>query len=384
MANVLVIIHETERSGAPILLLNLLKIINSKHEHRITFLVKNKGCLQEEFLSIGPCFDWAKVSKNNSLDKHILEKIYYKFFHKGNKFYLKRFLQSYWQEKEENILIVNSVASADVFYCIGEELSWKVISVIHEQGYLLNMYNKKGEVNFLLQKSDRVICISKTVIKDLTSLYGHSSKYTLVNGGVAISESQNLVKSESKDFRLLCVGYLHWNKGIDSFIHLAALIKKEKIKDIKLTWVGADPSTEEYKNMVHDLNRLGIQEQVEIISKVDDMSIHYTKTDLVLVLSRNESLSLLALESSAMKLPFLCFEGCGGPTEIIEDDERFIVPYLDIFNMLKRVIFLKNNRDKLFEMGLYAFEKVNTNFNVIRTARYFEKVIFRSADQLNS
>lgn len=373
--------HETARTGAPTLLLNFLKNIKDLPQHKVSFLVKYKGDLQEEFATIGSCYDWNKVSrKYDHLYRFSFKRIYYSFFHRGNAHYLKNFLDKHLKSDQQNIILCNSVATAEFIKEFKIPEKWHLVTVVHEPEYLLKKNNQNKEVDILIEKSEKVICISQTVINNLRSVYGDSSKYALIRGGISVSpdEAGKMKRPDEKiksDFNLLCVGYLDWNKGIDLFIQLAVLLKKNTA-DIYLTWVGADLSNPVYAQMEYDINRLGLSDRVRILPKSENIFDCYHDADLVLILSRNESLSLTALECSSIGVPFLCFEGCGGPSEIIENDTRFIVPYLDITQMLQRIEYLKTNRTALEEMRSYACKLVSLNYDISVSADLFGKHIF--------
>lgn len=109
--------------------------------------------------------------------------------------------------------------------------------------------------------------------------------------------------SHSEDCRLLLVGRLSEQKGQDFFIPLMRDVERAT-----LSLVGEGPDRMMLEDMVL---RLGLESRVSFLGECD-VAQHYRETDIVVMPSRWEGLSLVLLEAMACGLPVVASEAAAG------------------------------------------------------------------------
>jgi glycosyltransferase involved in cell wall biosynthesis len=139
---------------------------------------------------------------------------------------------------------------------------------------------------------------------------------------------------------------------------------KNNEKHICLLWLGGYESDEAFEQMQYDIHKMELHTFVKIIPNRSNITDFYKMSDIVLVLSRDESFSLVTAEAGYMKKPVLCFDKSGGPPEIVNYDNRFIIPYGDIDALYKRILELLENDTEYRQMGEFLHERVSQNYTI--------------------
>jgi phosphatidylinositol alpha-1,6-mannosyltransferase len=123
-------------------------------------------------------------------------------------------------------------------------------------------------------------------------------------------------KSLEGSLRVLCVARLIKRKGQRYLIEAVKCLIDEDL-DIVLELVGTGDEEENYKSLVRDLE---IADQVKFSGYVprDEIARHYSASDVFVLPSFNEGMSVAALEAMAAGLP-LVVTRTGGTTDPVED-----------------------------------------------------------------
>ena len=165
-------------------------------------------------------------------------------------------------------------------------------------------------------------------------------------------------------------------KGVDVFIQLARAVKAlNPSKHVYFIWVGADVNAKIYKWMAYDLQKLGLSNDVKFIPVVKNPVDYFQLFDTFVMVSREDPFPLVCLENASLGHPIICFEGAGGIPEFVEEDAGFVVPYLDVSTMAKKIVALMNNPEEMAAKGKVAAEKVTTMFDVSVLAPKILRVI---------
>lgn len=123
--------------------------------------------------------------------------------------------------------------------------------------------------------------------------------------------------SPFKEKIFLAVGRLTYQKGFDLLLQAWASIT-HLAPDWRLRIIGDG----EDKSLLEKLSRdLNIEESVELVSKTNNISIHYQQAAFFLMSSRFEGLPLVLIEAQAYGLPIISFDCDTGPSEIVCDTE---------------------------------------------------------------
>jgi glycosyltransferase involved in cell wall biosynthesis len=223
---------------------------------------------------------------------------------------------------------------------------------VHESKYLLNLHgvnltnNVSNRTNFLFS--------SQLVKSDLESFLLKKShgKLSYIGAGIEMFPKGGT----SVRNKILISGYLDWNKGSDLILPLIVMTISRN-PSIAYKIVISKRFSTAVVNFTNDLERLGLNSSnVEIHYEINNIDEVYNDVQLTLILSRNESLSLVALESLGRDIPFLFFNGCGGPEEIVGNVRLFSVPYLDLLAMSDKILDFYSN-ELIYKKALSTIDK---------------------------
>jgi glycosyltransferase involved in cell wall biosynthesis len=163
--------------------------------------------------------------------------------------------------------------------------------------------------------------------------------------------------------RLAVVGAIDRNKSQDVAVRSVAALAKRDV-DVTLDLVGptADPA---YAAEVDELaRRLGVAARVRWRGEVPDPDTAFAEADLVLVPSRGETLSLVALEALARRLPLVASR-VGGLLDIVRDGETgLLVPPGDVSGFADAVATLAADPSRAGAMAALGREDVARRFDV--------------------
>lgn len=382
---ILFLIKDATRTGAPLLLLNNLKWIKQNSEYKFIFLFERGGYLIEEYKSLGQVYiltDIESSENKNGLLKKIIFKIYRKLHLKFKSPLYKFFFELKYRY---NILLIYSNTPFNRYPLteLKKHVSSNVITHVHEGERLLDTHNKNGHLDYVFNISDQIVVVSELIKKLLIEKYKVKKNIAVIPG--AVNEEYNF-KDDKKEIRIagtipeqsfiiMTCGYLGWHKGMDFFLQIARILSSYKPLPLHFVWVGADKGGEAFDQLNFDIEKLKLSKHISILPSIENVLDYINLADIFLTLSRDESFSLVTIEAGLAKKPVLCFDGSGGPCEIVDHDPRFIVPYADVNTMCKRIIDLAENKEEQNQMGDYLYKTVINNYTLSNSAKSLLEVL---------
>ena len=342
MPKFLFITHEASRTGAPIVLLEYLKWIRANRDRwQIFVLSLNTGPLSEEFRSFAHEFyeHPGKMSKSYSRKLPVINKS------------IKRKNKVFGALANEgfDIIYANTVVSIPVACDLNYLNSARVIAHIHEMETVINLLLP----NFADYISDITAFITPSNIarNQLTKNYKiKADDVTVLNEFVKPAVPSNYVRE--KDYILIggC-GTVHWRKGSDLFIQIAAFIKNQ-YPNLKIIfrWAGA-MSRQEELIANSDIKKAGLEETVFFIGEKSDLNLFLNSLDIFLLTSREDPFPLVAIEAAQRGKPIICFDKATGTAEKLKDGGGKVVPYLDVKSMAEAILFYVENTEELLRDG---------------------------------
>ncbi|MCQ8130036.1 glycosyltransferase family 4 protein [Methylomonas rivi] len=218
--------------------------------------------------------------------------------------------------------------------------------------------------NLVAQFLECELSIPKENIYKISSFSGElkqqSNKQTL----------RNSLNIPDKAFVVYASGNIHWIKGTDVFIQLAAQVKKTTDTNIYFIWVGGCEHSEYMTQLLYDISHLSLVKTVKITGQLEEPWPYYAASDLFVLTSREDAFPQVALEAAMLGIPCVCFDGVSGVRDFINDKTGSLVPYLDIEQMANEIIYYYKNPDILTEKGnnirravdFYTFKHTGNQF----------------------
>ena len=324
---VLFVSHEATRTGAPLIILNILKHFREACDIQCETILHNGGPLIPDFYkhSSRPvdCFDIPKEPSDN----------------------LRKRVQKIVNRERDNspiLAICNSIESRFIAKELAEA-GIPVLSLIHE---LPSSYTEEDYQN--------IYDLSQRVVFPVHAVRDAANEKTPIPAGKEIVLSQGLLKPDfgssitrdearlqirqelklpENSFIVLGCGTLDLRKGIDHYAAIARRVTETNTSStpIHFVWVGEGSrwthSPYHYVNL--DLEKSGTSGHVHFIGERADVEPYFVGADSFLMSSRVDPFPCVIHEAMVTGLPVITFANSGGAQEAVADGAGIVVPYGD-------------------------------------------------------
>ncbi len=365
---VLFVSHEATRTGAPKIILNILKHFHHTCDIQCESVLHSGGHLAESFgdFSIVDCLN-APKEPCEELRKRVNRVVTRE---KGN---------------PPILAICNSMESR---FITKELFDHKIptISLVHE---LPSSYTEDDYQN--------VFDISNKVVFPVHAVRDAADSKIPIPAGKSVVLSQGLLNPKfgtgiardkariqirrelglpENSFIVLGCGTLDLRKGIDHYAAIARkVVETNKTKlPIHFVWVGEGPrwthSTYHYVKL--DLDKSPARENVHFIGERADVEPYFVGSDAFMMSSRVDPFPCVIHESMAAGLPIIAFDNSGGAPEAIDNGAGFVVPYADYEQSASILKLLACQPDVANGMRERSLERVHSRY---RFEDYAEKLI---------
>jgi len=366
--HILFISHDASRTGAPLVLLALMRALkNLRPKWECDILLLQKGVLEDDFASVSSHLYIA----TNEYSKW--ERRAHKFLHYplDSHKYL-RFIKNNCYD----LIYANSVVSAPVAYTIKQMTGTKMLLHVHE----LQTIIKQSTVSEpFIQAADTYIAVSSIVEQMLQQEYCiYSSKIHTI---FPFSDHIFNEKQSSSDYSHVIgiSGHIQLRKMADIF---PILVKRYLVlypqESLKFRWIG-NGTGEVMDWLISDVKKMGVELNIEMVGQKQDVMSEYQKVDAILILSREESFSLVALEAASMGKPVVMFANTCGVSDILKNGESCLeVPYLDLDAMCEAIHRLYTNKELYNSIGEKAREaakQCNKEQSISKIIQVMEEMI---------
>ena len=377
---VLVIGHDASLSGAPILLLNLFRLLIEREVVDVQFVIRRGGPLVEAYKEVAPVIV-LKQSKFGE-EKNFLLLIAHWI---GNKIKLARVLMKAFSC---DYIFFNTVVN-------GRLMRWfrfhhkPVITYVHELENVINLYLKSKDAVLPLFSSniiaypslttkDLLICkykIPAAKLKELSYYFPFSQNdYDAGRASDMRKAFRQKLGIDENDFLVGAVGTISQRKGIDLFMEVGEKIKLSN-SAIKLVWVGSFESSQQESDIRNLIKQKRLESNLFFTGSLPYDIYNFSAFDIFFLASREDTYPLVVLEAAIMKVPSICFSGSGGIIEFIGNDAGWIAGDFSAEKVAAKIIELQTVRNVVALRGNRAFEKViSLHCNADRVINQFGNV----------
>lgn len=249
--------------------------------------------------------------------------------------------------------------------------NFKAVSTVH--GWAKQSAGMKGRLyEFLdavaLKRMDRVIAVSKAVLKDLTERGLKNDRIDLIYNGIKIDADIPFFDRLSirqkygippDVFVIGAVGRLVQVKGHAYLIEAMPSILKER-PDCRLVIAGDGPLNKDLEFLIKKLNLAG---NVKLPGYVGEIEPFLAMIDLFAMPSLSEGLPISLLEAVASGKPVLASAVGGIPEVIHSSDHGILVPPADSSSIAGAVKSLFSEKDRMQRMSMVGREFVGDQFS---------------------
>ena len=339
---VLFVSHEATRTGAPKIILNVLKHFSENCDIQCESILHSGGHLASEFErhSIVDCLNYPK--ENTPELK-------------------KRVLKTVAREKNNSpvLAICNSMESRFIARELAE-LDIPIIMLVHElpssyseQDYQ-NVYEIARKVVFPVNAVQNAAHEKMPIPPGKSVIHSQGLLNPSFGTGITREHAYSQIRKElnlpENAFIVLGCGTLDLRKGIDHYAAIARRViqNSHSPTPIHFVWVGEGPrwAHSPYHYVQLDLNKTPARDYVHFIGERDNVEPYFVGADAFMMSSRVDPFPCVIHEAMASSLPIITFAGSGGAPEAVDDGAGFIVPYAD-YDQAANVISLLANQPEI-------------------------------------
>ncbi len=358
MKKIVFISHDGSRTGAPILLLNIIKLIKETGKYELVAVFKNGGPIEEDYQEVVKTYIWNKQIKR-PLPKGIIQRVKNKFcpidYDQLNKHAIINEISN------ADYIINNTITNGELLEILTQNFKGKVISYIHELKMSVLKYATNEGVDKTIQLSHQFITPSLAVKHFLNeSFIVPVEKISVLNSYInvpstTVSENNN----SNKMFTVGSCGTIELRKGTDLFVAVVKFLKTNKPDlNISFLWKGMNGDNETLHQIRNDIKKANLGGLIRFIPSDNDMDSFYKEIDVFLLASREDPYPLVVLEAASYGKPIICFDNAGGAPEFVHDDAGTVVEYLDIIGLANAIDTYQKKPDLVKQQGNIAKERV--------------------------
>jgi L-malate glycosyltransferase len=361
MKKILFLIDSLTRAGAERVTINLINNLNKKYKPILICVngLGGKDNFKDE-LKIKPIVFDTKIRSSKDLIKKA-----------GNIIRITKKLIEII--RKENISVIqSSLEISDMYAGILKILkpNLKIISVRHNATPLRINFFKQQITKNILKKSEKVVCISDTVLSFTKNFYGiPNNKVVKIQNSINIKEiekSKPAKLSIKNKTIFLSVGRFVEEKNYPMLIDAFSKLKN---KDSFLIIIGKGPEKNNIENLIK-MNK--IQKKVKIIPSAKDIFSYYKAADIFVLTPKYEGFGIVFLEAMAAELPVITLNKKPMSEFIEKDKTGFLINNTN--ELIKTMDFLIKDKELRTIVGKEAKKSIKEKFSIKEMANKYEKV----------
>ncbi|MGB1075493.1 MAG: glycosyltransferase [Flavobacteriales bacterium] len=318
---VVVVSHESSRTGAPLIVLQILQEWRKNYGENICLVVFSlrKGEIDSDFNAVSNAF----VTQLGLLEGEVNE--WFSLISKD--------LSIVHQENPNLTALCNSCLSGYAAARFGE-LGIRTTCLIHEFSRRLNVGLIESNIrhsNAVVFPAHKVHASYENRLSEMSSLPEKLPSFEVIPQGVFTSFLEPSSPHEAEDIRaemglqptdfwVLGVGTFDCRKAVDLFVMTAnEVFLRDSQSKIHFSWLGGNRMDPFFETIVKGmLMDLGLEKRVVFSPPVADTRSHYAAADALLMCSREDPFPCVVLEAMAQETPVVLFDRGVGSTEFVE------------------------------------------------------------------
>ena len=342
--NVIVVVHETSRTGAPVLGWNIARRLADRYN--VFTITLGDGPLTGEFEAISA--ETHGPFRPDGVHPADVE------------FGLRRLLDT----RDFKYAIVNSCESRLLVEACATRLI-PCLLLMHEFGSyvyardeLRDAFDMASEIIFPAQiVADSSLEVHPPLRERPVRILPQGMSMlpeTIGIGRAGIPPALAAIAGAHADgaFVVLGAGSVNYRKGVDLFLATAMSVCREAgARSVHFVWVGHGYRPDEdmaYSIYLREqLNRSGLQDRVSFIGEVSDLDPIYALADAFLLSSRLDPMPNVSIDAAHRGIPIVCFRHASGTADILQSDPETaagVVDYLDTAAAARAILTLARDR----------------------------------------
>lgn len=346
MKRILIITHEASRTGAPLVMLYLVRWLRQNRPDLVVDVLALKGgAIEEDFRAAASDLVIWKAPAPPAYG------ILLRAIRKGLRIVGLQHVPTNDEVKEAmlaelagrgyDVVLSNSLASIPVGVRIKQLAGSRPLLISFIQELQMVIRQLLPDLPKYIPFVDRFWAVSELGRQNLIRNWGVPADQIEVQYVTAMVNSHVEKASSARSdgtFRVGGVGSVVMRKGYDLFIQVASWVNRNHPEfNWKFIWAGGIYPYDR-PLIEHDVQHAGLEGVVEFVGELEDPSAIYRELDVFLLPSREEPFGLVCIEAGTMGNPIICFEGVTGAAEIMQNGGGKVVPYLNVEAMSRAVV----------------------------------------------
>lgn len=235
-----------------------------------------------------------------------------------------------------------------------------------------------------LEESNNIYCVSEYAAEAIAKFT--DKKIRVIRN--AVEDESSLVrkiKHTGDKIRFIQLGTIEYRKGYDVLIEAFLSLPQDYKEKVELYFAGGmiNSGTPLATYIFHrmkqasNIHYLGVIDSIQ--KKIDEIS----KSDVVIVASRDESCSLVALEGAMLSKPLIVTENVGAKY-IVDRNNGRIIKTGNVTSLKQAIIEMVDERDSLDEMGRISRQNYEKNASMDFYKRQLESLYMSDEIRPNS
>lgn len=216
---------------------------------------------------------------------------------------------------------------------------------------------------------DKVVCIAQTVARACLESEGiQPEKVEVIHNGIAVSRADAVSTPRSQQDKsaveIVCVANMNFRIKGHEFLLRAIRMVRERGVAVKLSLVGDGMLRSELQALSESL---GIAGAVEFLGYIQGVDQRLAESDIFVLPSLTEGLSIAILEAARAGLPIIATNVGGNPEIVRHDYNGLLVPSSDSAAIADAIVRLTSDRDLCVRLSENARATVEQEFSIRST-----------------
>ncbi|SMC40769.1 glycosyltransferase family 4 protein [Moheibacter sediminis] len=358
---ILFISHEASLSGAPILLLSILKKFKSSAFFDFDILVLKNGPLYKDFSVLTENI-YLENNKNvhENFIKRNLNRIETKIYGKKYTLNQRQDLVKKISANHYDLVYGNTIASLEILTEF-KKYNIPTAITIHELSFSLESIMPKELIVQKIKQINYIVCGSKAVGDNLVENYEVPENkisiiHAFVQEQITINQEKFYLKQKHEinesEFVIGIASAQELRKGTDLVPALVKkILQKEPLLKFKFVNLGGSENNQMVRCSKLDAKKLGVEDYIIYIEQNQYPNDYINLFDIFLLLSREDPFPLVMLSAAKLCKPIIAFEKSGGAEEFLDDQSGILVPYLDLDILAEKIISLLQYPEQMKQLG---------------------------------
>lgn len=352
---ILFISNDGSRTGAPWILLNLIRWLKSHHDLKMAAVLMRNGSLRTEFEQELTTYTWIPTDLNQP--ERIHKRLVNTLLQRGRTDPGK-WLAKIIEKEKPDVIYLSTLVLGRYLGSVGQDAHPRIVSHVHELLPSLLQLSGEAMVQRQLDLSHKVIscadCVQNGLIKNFhlpqdrciilpefiitrPDKKSHDSQQNDCANNQDPQEKLGWQKLNIAQERGIPVFGIGGNpisrKGFDLIpLFLKACRQRFGDEGFLFVWIGCGEGSSPHASLSWDLELMGLSDQIVLFPSVAMASFRrlLSRLQVLTLLSREDPFPLVALEAGLLEIPTVCFKGSGAIAEMADEGACIAVDYLNL------------------------------------------------------